>query len=206
MAGQMLYELESPLLEGADLVNLGGDYSYMSSAYYASLDAELRGERVAPTTADALDAYVVPLAMERAGRAGVPVPSYELVTDRFPAPPFMAYPVNPFSTKGELIEDAETLDARRKGLTYTGKYAVLVQRLPADYRIDVVRMVLGATLVPEYEVFAAKLFEVFRLPLAKARVIVSAGAYMLSALEPLPLEDLTLNEKALVKGVAGWRS
>ena len=206
MAADELYPLDAPLLPGADLVNLGGDYSYMSSAYYASLDAELRGERVAPTTEEALDAYVVPLAMERASRGGISVPSYELVTDRFPPPPFMAYPVNPFSTRGELIEDADTLEARRKGLTYTGKYAVLVQRLPADYRIDVVRTVLGQSLVPEYEAFAKQVFETFRMPLFKARVIVSSRAYMLSAIEPLPRDELTLNEKALVKGVVGWRS
>lgn len=206
MASQELYRLEEPLLADVDLVNLAGDYSYMSSAYYASLDAELKGERVAPTTAEALDAYVVPLAMERAARADIAVPSYELVTERFPPPPFMAYPVNPFTSKGELIVDLPTLEERRKGLTYTGKYAVLVQRLPEDYRIDVVRTVLGKTLVPEYEMFAQRLFEAFRLPLFKARVIVSSRAYLLSAIEPLTRDELTLNEKALVKGVAGWRS
>lgn len=206
MATQSLYKLEEPLLPDVDVVNLAGDYSYMSAAYYASLDAELRGERVAPTTAEALDAYVVPLAMELASRAGIAVPSYELVTDRFPAPPIMAYPVNPFSTKGELIVDLAALEERRKGLTYTGKYAVLAQRLPADYRIDVVRVILGRTLVPEYEDFARRIFETFRLPLFKSRVIVSSRAYLLSSIEPLPGDDLTLNEKALVKGVAGWRS
>lgn len=206
MATQSVYALDEPLLPDADFVNLAGDYSYMSSGYYASLDAELRGERVAPTTAETLDAYVVPLAMELAARAGIAVPSFELVTDRFPAPPFMAYPVNPFSTKGELIVDLAALEERRKGLTYTGKYAVLAQRLPEDYRIDVVRIVLGRTLVPEYEEFARSLFESFRLPLFKARVIVSSRAYLLSAIEPLPVDDLTLNEKTLVKGVAGWRS
>ena len=206
MAGDELYELLGGSLDGIDVVNLDGDYTYMTAGYYASLDAELRGERVAPTTADAIDAYVVPLAMERAARAGIAVPTYELVTDRFPAPPFMAYPVNPFSTKGELVEDAETLEARRKGLTYTGKYAVLVQRLPVDYRIDVVRIVLGRTLVPEYESFAKQVFDAFRIPLLKARVIVASKTYQLSSIEPLPLDDLTLNEKALVQGVDGWRS
>lgn len=206
MATQRLYPLDDPLLEGVDVVNLAGDYSYMTSGYYASLDAELAGERVAPTSEEALDAYVVPIAMERASRRGIAVPSYELVTERFPAPPFMAYPVNPFSSKGELIVDAATLEERRKGLTYTGKYAVLVQRLPEDYRIDVVRVVLGRSLVPEYEDFVAELFRAFRLPLFKARVIVSSRSYLLSAVEPLPIEDLTLNEKGLVRGVRGWRS
>lgn len=206
MPGDELYDLQTPLLDKVDVVNLGGYYTYMTSAYYASLDAELRGERVAPTTAEALDAYVVPLAMERAARAGIPVPTYELVTDRFPPPPFMAYPVNPFTIKGELIETPEDLETRRKGLTYTGKYAVLVQQLPVDYRIDVVRVVLGRTRVPEYEAFAQKIFEAFRIPLFRARVVVTSQAYLLSSIEPLPVDELTLNEKTLVEGVDGWRS
>lgn len=186
-----------------ELLNLAGDYTYMSSGYYASLDAELRGARVRPTTAEALDAYVVPIAMDKAHRAGLEVPEHALVTDRFGPPPFLAYPVNPFSSKGELIVDEATLEARRKGLTYTGKYAALVQRLPADYRVDVLRLVLGRSLQPEYEDFARRVYEVFRLPLTRVRVVVASDAYLLSALEPLPHAELTRNEKALLEESLG---
>lgn len=183
----------------ATLLNLTGDYSYMSAGYYASLDAELRGERVLPTTAEALDAYVVPIALAKARRAGLPVPESALVTDRFPAPPFLAYPVNPFTSKGELIQDAAALEARRKGLTYTGKYAVHVQQLPQDSRVDVLRCVLDRSLQREYEAFAREVYATFGLPLARVRVVVSADAYLLSALEPLPYAELTRNEKALLE-------
>lgn len=189
---------------GAEFVNLAGDYTYMTSGYYQSLDAELAGRRVMPTTQEALDGYVVPIALEKARAAGLDVPDYELVTDRFPEPPFLAYPVNPFSSKGELITDAQMLQERRRGLTYTGKYAVLCQRLPHDYRIDVVRSVMGRCLVDEYEGFAREVFRVFRLPLARIRVIVASTAYLLSALEPLPRDALTLREKELLE--APWRS
>src|SRR5690606_5575185 len=124
----------------ADVANLAGDYTYLTSGYYASLDAELAGLHVLPTTAKALDAYVVPLAMAKAASAGLPVPEHEIVTDRFPSAPLLAYPINPFSSKGELLLDDAAIDARRKGLTYTGKYAVLVQHLPHDHRIDVLRL------------------------------------------------------------------
>lgn len=189
----------------ADLANMDGDYSYLTSGYYRSLDGELQGLRLIPTSADALDAYVVPIAMEKALASGLPVPAFHIATSRFPATPMMAYPVNPFSTKGELLVDADALEARRKGLTYTGKYAVLCQELPEDYRIDVVRCVLGLTVVPEYEAFAQAVFETFRLPLARVRVIVTAKAFLLSAIMPLPFAELTPDERELVQRMGTWR-
>jgi hypothetical protein len=198
MAVTTLLKTPAPLL-GAEYLNLAGDYGYMSTGYYASLDAELAGDTVLPTTAEALDAYVVPIAMEKARLAGIAIPEYELVTERFPPAPFMAYPLNPFSLRGELVLDGESLEKRRKGLTYTGKYAVLCQLLPPDYRIDVVRCVLGKSLISEYAEFSRAVFHEFRLPLARMRVIVAFDAFLLSALEPLPYSELTLREKALLQ-------
>jgi hypothetical protein len=189
----------------AQVANLSGDYTYLTSGYYASLDAELAGMRVLPTTADALDAYVVPIAMEKARLAGIPVPPHEVVTDRFPPPPLLAYPINPFSSRGVLLLDADAVESRRKGLTYTGKYAVLVQHLPGDHRIDVLRLVMGRTHVPEYEELGRQLFEVFRLPLMKVRIVVTTKEYMLSAIEPLPFGELTAEDRAHLEGLGTWR-
>lgn len=191
--------------DGVEVANMAGDYGYLSRGYYGSLDAELEGLGVIPTTADALDAYVVPIAMAKARLAGVAVPEFHLATSRFPPPPLMAYPVNPFSDRGELLADAAAIEARRNGLTYTGKYAALCQELPEDCRIDVLRVVLGRSSVEEYRDFAARVFAVFRLPLARLRVIVTPKAYLLSALLPLPLEQLTAQERALVEELGTWR-
>ena len=189
----------------AQVANLSGDYTYLTSGYYASLDAELAGLRVLPTTQEALDAYVVPIAMEKARLAGIPVPPHETVTDRFPPPPLLAYPINPFSSRGELLLDVETIEQRRKGLTYTGKYAVLVQHLPVDHRIDVLRLVMGKTHVPEYEELGRLLFETYRLPLMKVRIVVTTKEYLLSAIEPLPFGELTEDDRSLLEGRGSWR-
>jgi hypothetical protein len=189
----------------ADVANLAGDYSYLTTGYYASLDAELAGLTVLPTTADALDAYVVPIAMEKATSAGLPVPTHEIVTDKFPPAPMLAYPINPFSWKGELLLDDAAVESRRKGLTYTGKYAVLVQHLPHDHRIDILRIVMGTSLVPEYVALARQLFEVFRLPLMRVRIVVTPKAYLLSAIEPLRFDELTNEEQASLEGLGTWR-
>lgn len=206
MAHNRLLRLDPSLGIDAEVAHMGGDYNYMSTAYYEVLDAELAGQSIIPTTRDALDAYVTPIALERARLGGLLVPESELVTERFPAPPFMAYPVNPFSSAAELIVDSESVEQRRNGLTYTGKYAALCQKLPSDYRVDIVRVVLGRCLVEEYRDFAHDVFSVFRIPLARVRVIVASRRYLLSALEPLPYESLTLNEKALLTGLGTWPS
>jgi len=199
-----LLELEPEVL-GAELANMDGDYGYLSSGYYRSLDAKLRGLRIIPTTGDALDAYVVPIAMEKARLAELDVPVCHITTNRFPAPPMMAYPVNPFSSRGELLVDQHQVLDRRNGLTYTGKYAALCQELPEEYRVDVVRCVLGRTLVPEYEAFAEAVFQAFRMPLARVRVIVTPKAFLLSAIMPLPLGQLSAEELDLVETAGTWR-
>ena len=202
----VLFHLDRQRFAGvAQVANLSGDYTYLTTGYYASLDAELDGVTVLPTTGEALDAYVVPIAMEKARHAGIAVPSCEVITERFPPPPLLAYPINPFSSRGELLLDTDAIESRRKGLTYTGKYAVLVQHLPVDHRIDVLRLVMGRTQVAEYEALGAKLFETFRLPLMKVRIIVTTKEYLLSAIEPLPFEELTEEDRLQLEGMGTWR-
>jgi hypothetical protein len=186
------------------LANLHGDYGYLGEGYYRSLEAEARAHQIVPTTKEALDAMVVPIALAKAERHGLPVPDAEIVTDRFLAPPIMAYPINPFSIRGELLLDAAAIEARRKGLTYTGKYAVQCHRLPPDHRIDVIKVVVGRCTIDEYGDYARTLFECFRLPLMRVRVIVTTRAYLLSALEPLPFRQLADADRRLLEGAITW--
>jgi hypothetical protein len=202
----LLFKLNSDILEGIRYVNLSGDYSYLSSGYYDSLDAELAKLEVIPKTQDILDAYVVPIAMEKARLNELATPHYDIVTDKLPPPPMMAYPINPFFSTGELITEKENLEQRRKALSMTGKYAVICQKLEGDYRIDVIRCIMGKCLNPLYSVFAQDVFEIYRIPLMRIRVIVVAKEYQLSAIEPLKYDELTLNEKKLLSEMGSWQS
>src|SRR5690606_41604085 len=89
----------------AQVANLSGDYTYLTSGYYASLDAELAGLKVLPTTREALDAYGVPIAKEKARRAGIAVPPHGVVTERFPAPPILGYPSDRLTGRRGLLPD-----------------------------------------------------------------------------------------------------
>ena len=58
---------------------LSGNYEYLTEGYYRCLDAELQGhDDIIPRCLDALDAYVVPVALEKAELAGIAIPEWYL--------------------------------------------------------------------------------------------------------------------------------
>ncbi|MFZ5944168.1 MAG: RimK-like ATPgrasp N-terminal domain-containing protein [Bacillota bacterium] len=201
MSNAILFKLKN---DGDFFLNMFGDYTYLTAGYYISLDAELADEKIMPTTEEALDAYVVPLAMEKAKLNNIFTPEYEIVTEKI-VPPVLAYPINPYTSKFEVITDSDNLKQKLNTVTMSGKYATLCQRLPEDYRIDIVRCVLGKTLVKEYEEFTQAVFQVFRIPLMKIRVIVTTSRYLFSAIEPLLFDELTLKEKKIIEESGTWQ-
>jgi len=187
-------------------MNLHGDYTYMTWGYYLSLDTENEGRTVVPTTRDILDAYVVPIALEKAAKGGLDVPVSRIVNFMHEVrSPFIAYPLNPFSAGYEIVETKEETESKIKRVTMSGKYATHVQDLPENFRVDTFRCIMGMTLIPEYSNFARTVFDIFHLPLMKVKVIVTPQRYLFSSIEPLPYEDLTLNEKRIVEEMGKWR-
>ena len=189
-------------------INLDGDYSYLSDGYYRSMEAEHEGLRSVPSCEEALDAYVVPLALAKAKAAGIPIPEWEIANDSSTSirPPLIAYPINPFQDEGQVITNPSELAECIKSLTMTGKYAVVCQAMPPDSRVDTLRMVLGRCTKPEYQQLAEKLWQTFHLPLARVKVIVTEREYLFSAIAPLAEDELTLGEQAFVKEAGLWRA
>lgn len=200
--------LPSDLRSDNVFVNLDGDYSYLSDGYYRSMEAEHEGLVAIPSCADALDAYVVPLALVKAKAAGIPTPEWEIANDTATTirPPLIAYPINPFQDEGQVLTDTPSLTEGIKSLTMTGKYAVVCQRMPPDSRLDTLRLVLGRCTKAEYKALAEQLWQTFRLPLARVKVIVTEKEYLFSAIAPLREDELTLGEQAFVKEAGLWRA
>jgi hypothetical protein len=163
-------------------VNLEGDYTYLGDGYYRSMEAEHEGMLAFPSPQAAIDAYVVPLALSKAQAAGIPIPEWEIVNDQ------------------------ASLTEAFKSLTMSNKYAVVCQAMQADARIDTLRLVLGKCLKPEYADLAEKLWRTFHIPLARVKVIVTETQYLFSAIQPLKKEELTQNEKSIIKEAGLWRA
>ena len=88
----------------------------------------------------------------------------------------------------------------------SNKYAVVCQHMPPDSRIDTLRLVLGKCLKPEYAALAELLWCTFHVPLARVKVIVTERQHLFSAIQPLKREELTQNEKAIIKEAGLWRA
>jgi hypothetical protein len=205
---------------------LSGSYEYLTEGYYECQDAELSvGGDVMPTCADALDAYVVPIALEKASKAGLAVPDWVLTNEYFPVPA-VCYGVNPFSRKYAIVRTESEREAAAKQLTWNGKYTICCQRITASTEVVDFRMVCGRTEQTELAEWADRLFGLFRIPIATARLLrhvdpdageasawghvakrastsatrngdrAGHGRLELSAIEPLPFKFLTPTERA----------
>ncbi len=198
----------NPLEEDNPVFNFYGDYTYMREGYYETLQSQLSGVNIHPTSQESLDAYIVAIAMEKAQRAGIPVPEFRIATERtkIDSFPVIGYAMNPFSNNSYIINDAKFYEHKIKSLTLSGKYLALVQKIPdGNYRLDTLRCIMGRVSLPEYADFAMKVFRTFRLPLMRIKTLVTLDRHYLSAIEPLDYDALTINEKKMVDGMGEWQ-
>ncbi len=187
---------------GDVVVNLAGSYGYMEDGYYRSQALELQGRAVFPSTQDILDALVVPIALVRARQAGIAVPGHYISNGYFD-PPVLLDPINPFMSGHAVVLRPGRRDQVARSMTRNFTYAMCCQELPAGARVGWFRMVLGWTRDPVYRPMAAALWELFRLPMARVRVIRPPEAPPLfSAMETLLPGALTAAERnRLVEGL-----
>ncbi|MBM3935457.1 MAG: hypothetical protein FJ319_14405 [SAR202 cluster bacterium] len=187
-------------------VNLAGEYDYLTSPYYDSQDLENAGKKVYPACKDTLDAYVVPLFLEKAKLAGLPVPTFFITNDYF-EPPALVDTVNPYMSTQSIVRKPQQRDAICMSMTRNHTYAICCQVLTETSRVGQFRMVLGKCSTPKYRPLAETIWKVFRIPIATIRIITeSDGTAMVSAMRPLPYASLSAAELAVVEKAVTWRT
>ncbi len=193
----------SPHANGSAFVNILGDYRYMSEGHYGSVEAEVQGIPVYPTVKESLDAYVVPLCLERCKEAGITVPDYYISNDYF-EPPAIVYPINPFMKKHSVVLKAGHVKRIAKSMTRNFKYAICVEKIADDANIREYKCVMGTTTCKELDEMAARVWEQFHLPICNLRVIED-GVIALSAIEALELHELGSKELKLLRKANEWQ-
>lgn len=202
---------DEPLLVGSleneeNKINLGGNYDYMSRAYFISQDYENREEKIIPTCKEMLDAYVPPLFLEKAKLARIPIPQY-YISNGFFEPPVIIDPVNPFTLKGRIVLKHGRAKSIAKSLTRNFTYAICCQEIPEKGKVVYFRSVIGWSTQAKYRYLSKVVWEVFHIPLAKIRVIqLENGEMLLSDISPLFLEDLKQREKQYLEDRITWDS
>ncbi len=186
------------------LVNLAGNYDYLELPYYMSQDLENSGQRIHPTCKEALDAYVTPLSLEKACLSGMAIPVY-YITNNYFEPPVVIDSVNPFMIRSRIVTKRGREESVAQSLTRNYKYSICCQEIPPGAKIKHIRVVMGWCNVAKYRDFAAEIWRVFRIPLARVRIMeLNDGRILFSDLAQLPYEKLHQKERAFLKGVLQW--
>ena len=188
------------------LVNLGGNYDYLELPYYISQDHEMAGQEIFPTNKQMLDAYVPPLFLTKARAAGIDVAEHYLSNGYF-EPPVILDPINPFMIKSRIVWKAVKSDTVAKSMTRNFTYAICCQEIPAGSRIVSFASILGHASKSEHEDSARKVWEVFRIPLARVRLIITTDEKVLmSDIAPLPYEKLSKRQRRLIEKEIAWQT
>ena len=194
------------LVDLGGLVNLAGNYDYLSDGYYLSQDYEIGGFSIRPSCKEMLDAYVPPLFLEKAKLAGVPVPEFYISNGYF-EPPVIVDPINPFTLKGRVVLKSGRVKSIAKSLTRNFTYAVCCQEIPEGGKVVYFRSILGWTVQPRFRELSRIVWEVFGVPLAKVRVMrTKSNQFLLSDISPLFMEDLGVHEAGYLKERVSWDS
>jgi hypothetical protein len=179
------------------------DYSYKTEAYYRILTLEMEGKKVIPSTRDLLDAYVVPVCLARADKAGIPACEWGISDERVPLPSIL-YGISYFADPSEysMVRDVETAGPVIKYITGNGRYPFCYQPISETAEIVPCVAIFGRTAgAPEpLARLAAEAYRLFRIPLMEV-IAVFNGSYRLSSITPVRYSTLSRNEKRILEGI-----
>ncbi|HVO78141.1 MAG TPA: hypothetical protein VMS79_04660 [Methanomassiliicoccales archaeon] len=189
-----------PLDETTHIVS--ENHFYKSEGYYALVKNEVNGVKTLPRGSDVIDAYVVPICLEKAKLEGIAVCDWE-ISYSFAKSPCIVYGLNYFSTPDHYIvaKDQEQVRRAVKHATNNGRYPFCHQPLGDGERPQKVTVIFGnigkndARLVT----LAKRVHEVFGIPLVTILYVNRDGAPHLSSLGPVKYSRLNRQERELLR-------
>ncbi|NMB79134.1 MAG: hypothetical protein GYA23_08580 [Methanomicrobiales archaeon] len=178
------------------------NYSYKTESYYSILRYEMEGRPVMPQSRFVLDAYVVPICLERAHLAGIPVCEWGISQGYAPHPSIL-YGLNYFADTSEhyvVTDDAKAAEVARH-LTNKGKYPFCYQKLAEDATISTCISVFGKTVgkCEPVSSLAKQVYSIFSLPLVTMVVVNEGATHRLSSLSPTKYSQLSHDERDLLQ-------
>jgi hypothetical protein len=200
--------LDSPLIirRGGRYHVISEDYGYKTESYYTILSHELEGKTVLPSSHAVLDAFVVPVCLERAQRAGIPVCDWGVSQAYVPLPAVL-YALNYFATTSEyvVVEDNDQAKDAIKHITNKGKYPFCYQKLSDGAVITGCTAIFGRTCETgnAFAGYAKKIYRLFGIPLVRMVFVRTGDETALSSLSRVRYNHLTGPEQALLSACCG---
>jgi len=176
-------------------------YFYKTEPYYTILSLEYRGEVVKPSSRAVLEAYVIPVCLERVRARGIPVCDWGISQAYVPLPALI-YGLNYYATNAEyaVVRDNSAAKERIRHITNNGKYPFCFQKFPEGGEIAEYTAIFGKTVDPRPDVAAcaSAVYDLFGLPLVRMIFIRHDGSCLLSSLSPVHYSRLDEQERAIL--------
>lgn len=180
---------------------VSANYTYKTEPYYTILRLELEGKAVFPSSASVIDAYVVPLCLERAHLAGIPVCEWGISQGYTPLPAIL-YGLNYYATAAEyaVVRDSGKAKEFVKHITNRGKYPFCYQNLDEGAEIASCTAIFGRTAgrCSRVAELAQQVYELFHIPLITIVYVRTGERYLLSSLSPVKSSKLTDEERSIL--------
>ncbi len=183
-------------------------YFYKTEPYYTIVKNEHEGIKTVPSSSDVLDAYIVPICLEKAKLAGIPVCDW-IISNQYVSLPALVYGLNYFSTPEEHFVVSDIAEATQviKHVTNHGKYPFCYQKISDASSVTKCVSIFGKTIncCESVSTLAEKIYEVFRLPLVEIVLVKDAEGYHLSSLAPVKYSQLSKEENEILHSLLDTR-
>jgi hypothetical protein len=183
-------------------------YFYKTEPYYTIVRNENEGIKTTPSSSDVLDAYIVPICLEKAKQAGIAVCDW-IISNQYVSLPAIVYGLNYFSTPSDHFLIRELEEAKRviKHVTNHGRYPFCYQKISGTSTVAKCVAIFGKTInCCEMErSLAEKIYEVFRLPLVEVVLVKDESGCRLSSLAPVKYSHLSKDETEMLQDLLNKR-
>ena len=183
-------------------------YFYKTEPYYTIVKNEDEGIRTTPSSSDVLDAYIVPICLEKAKLAGIQVCDWT-ISYQYVSLPAIVYGLNYFSTPSDhfVVRDIEGAKAVIKHITNRGRYPFCYQKISDTSQVAKCTSIFGKTIncCENVSSLAEAVYEVFRVPLVELVLVRDETLYRLSALGPVNYSQLSKDETEILQDLLDKR-
>lgn len=183
-------------------------YFYKTEPYYTIVRNENDGIRTIPSSNDVLDAYIVPICLEKAKLAGIPVCEW-IISNVYVSLPAIVYGLNYFSTPSDhfLVSDLEQAKQIIKHVTNRGRYPFCYQKISERSAVVKCVSIFGKSIncCEKARDLAEKIYEVFRLPLVEMVMVKDEADCRLSSLSPVKYSQLSKDETEMLQDLLDKR-
>ena len=183
-------------------------YFYKTEPYYTIVKNENEGIKTVPSSSDVLDAYIVPICLEKAKLAGIPICDWT-VSYQYVSLPAIVYGLNYFSTPSDhfLVNDLETAKTVIKHVTNRGRYPFCYQKIDETASVAKCTSIFGKTIncCGKVSALAERIYEVFGVPLVEIVLVKDEPGCRLSSLAPVKYSHLSKEETELLQDLLDKR-